>query len=365
MKKILCVLLVATMFGSLICNSKATEEKENLLTEAYVYVINPATEKWKTFTTLDEKIEAIQIPVEIVNNMSTTALVESVLNYPLLLNMTYFNSYESGYNSVRSYFYGLRHLETRVDAANILIKKFESLEKITEDSFTFENFEKYTAIECILSQPVFYNSLSEEEKEYFEQLIIEKYNLIEIYSQNSDDFDGKEPVAIPYFYKIRQEYSGIQSLNVSSTVTTPNGSKVSVTIITDADFTTAQKNQAMKWENSTYPNATRLRNPTNRYNCHSYAWYSQSSTNNVWMDYPQAYMSDGSYSNATNWSARVNARIFYPGATIYDSHSGIVTKASSTWSTSIVTSKWGEKSLMSHVATDCPYSYYGARFYYR
>jgi len=60
MKKILCVLLVATMFGSLICNSKATEGKENLLTEAYVYVINPATEKWKTLTTLDEKQELMQ-----------------------------------------------------------------------------------------------------------------------------------------------------------------------------------------------------------------------------------------------------------------------------------------------------------------
>ncbi|NCE63148.1 hypothetical protein D1159_00785 [Pseudoflavonifractor sp. 524-17] len=40
----------------------------------------------------------------------------------------------------------------------------------------------------------------------------------------------------------------------------------------------------------------RLSRATPSYNCHSYAWYSQSISNNYWINDPKPYMNDGSYS---------------------------------------------------------------------
>lgn len=37
--------------------------------------------------------------------------------------------------------------------------------------------------------------------------------------------------------------------------------------------------------------ATRRATPTVKYNCHSYAWYSQSTANKHWMNSPSKYMS--------------------------------------------------------------------------
>ena len=36
-----------------------------------------------------------------------------------------------------------------------------------------------------------------------------------------------------------------------------------------------------------YPLAVRETNASRRYNCHSYAWYSQSTANTVWLNSPQ------------------------------------------------------------------------------
>lgn len=41
-----------------------------------------------------------------------------------------------------------------------------------------------------------------------------------------------------------------------------------------------------------FPNATVLRNATNVYNCHSWAWYKQSLPNIVWLKYCDTYHLD-------------------------------------------------------------------------
>ena len=102
-----------------------------------------------------------------------------------------------------------------------------------------------------------------------------------------------------------------------------------------------------------YPNATHLRNKNPKYNCHSYAWYSTSSSNPYWMDgsYAAIYMSDGSYYQVT--SPASGDRIWYGSG----DHSGIM------YSSTKVTSKWGMLGLYRHTKADCPYS--GAKTYWR
>ena len=51
--------------------------------DAYIYPINGGTPRWQAFTTHDEMLKACQIPEGILSTMSTSGLVETVLNYPI------------------------------------------------------------------------------------------------------------------------------------------------------------------------------------------------------------------------------------------------------------------------------------------
>ena len=134
--------------------------------EAYQYSVLPGTDEWKKFGSLEEKINACHIPQEILDEMDTKSLVESVINYPLLGNMHFFSTCGGGYNSVRSYFDGLVALESRNDASDYLYDYLMDIKNVKDvDMITFWSLEIMTA------QPVFYNSLSFFQKAKLEQHI--------------------------------------------------------------------------------------------------------------------------------------------------------------------------------------------------
>ena len=99
-----------------------------------------------------------------------------------------------------------------------------------------------------------------------------------------------------------------------------------------------------------YPNATHLREEYPSYNCHSYAWYSTSSTNQHWMISPSAYMSDGSYKSV---NASIGCKAYYGKA----NHSAIVVSVGQVSGPNVgVRSKWGAYGLYAHKILDCPYA---------
>ena len=104
----------------------------------------------------------------------------------------------------------------------------------------------------------------------------------------------------------------------------------------------------------TYQTAHKLREPTYNYNCHSYAWYSQDENNNIWIDFPNAFLEDGTYPQ-TVWA--VGDRIVYYNVFGVPTHSGIITNITgNTISQITVTSKWGPYGLYEHQGDDCSYT---------
>ena len=80
-------------------------------------------------------------------------------------------------------------------------------------------------------------------------------------------------------------------------------------------------------------------NATEKYNCHSYAWYRQSTANDLWIDLDEAmkYMTDGSYQVVGRYSAsagyptNASGKVFYQtmeGTSYVDDHSGYLYRAS-------------------------------------
>ncbi len=298
LKRLLLLTLSIMMIFSLPAFASDTKADESYtITEAYQYPIVPGMPEWSQFNSLDEMIEACKIPKDILRNMSTDALIETVINYPLAINMLAFDSPQDGFDSVDSYFDGLQELRNRPDA-------MQKMNLYTTKISTMKNFEQ---LDSVIASIIFENL----------------------------KFQNK-----------------IEGIGLASTIHynyTPKGSKIQLIYnFTWADHgvTAAAADKANDNMKKTYPNAASLREENPAYNCHSYAWYSTSTGNMYWLNnsYASMYMSDGSYSKTSSPSN--GSKVWYGSA----DHSAIYVNSSS------VISKWGALGLFQHSVSYCPYS---------
>lgn len=101
-----------------------------------------------------------------------------------------------------------------------------------------------------------------------------------------------------------------------------------------------------------YPNALRMRNATGMYNCHSYAWYNMSTTNDIWIPRPLAFKTDG---YTTNFPWEYGDLLVYSDGE-NDVHSAVVFMlGNGTVNSTTVISKWAQAGLYIHIVNDCPF----------
>lgn len=284
-----------------------TVNNEYSISNSYEYDVKPNTSEWKDLKSSKEKVEASQIPESDLYNMTTKALVETVLNYPLLVTMYAFDTEQEGFNAVYSTFNGLQELTKRTDA---IFELEQYRNKI--------DFSKTTDTKLIVQEL------------YFETLLK---------GISSNSVVSSDSVITPYY---SQSY-----------VTTPKGS--SVATFKDAtwadrgytaDYAAALQQSIMQ----SFPYATLLSPMNPSYNCHSYTWYSTSTSNTHWMDSASKYMTDGSYTSGT---AKVGSKVDYGAG----NHSGIVTYVGGGGGPNVtVKSKWGFYGVFSHNIVDSPYT---------
>lgn len=272
-----------------------------LIEVPFSYSVLPGSEEWSAFNDVEEKRNAIKVDKEILDRMTTEALVETVIKYPLLVDIYAYNTIEEGISHLSDYFQGVDVLMTRSDAVDELEAYVDRKELMPGD------------VELI-----YINSLISYITPSLEEIIF------------GDDLNY-----------------------TNSSVTTPNGSTVPTLYnMTWADHGTTQTNaEAINniylsaYSSATYGGAV---NPA--FNCHSFAWYSQSTTNKHWMNSPSRYFTDMSYTMTSSYS--VGNRITYTTSADYD-HSGIIYSISG--STPYVKSKWGYYGIFIHKYNDCPY----------
>ncbi|WP_309479775.1 hypothetical protein [Brevibacillus agri] len=290
----------------------------------YEYPVKPGTTEWKALESKMERQKVSQIPEDVLEQLSTEELVETVLDYPFLIDMYAYDSFEQGFSAVSSNFNGLKELLKREDAASKLLEKY----KVTKESkgvkkASSDEMLDLKNLEIILEQSEIKEKLSPNEVEEVEELTEEP----------------KRAAAAIY-------------------VKTPKGTKVEVLQLGER-LSSAEIKALDREVERAYPRTTLLRSATTNYNCHSYAWYSTSSSNKYWMNDPGAYMIDGSYKKRS--SASGDSKIYYDVRG--NEHTGIVTTVYSgppapgkdQASMIKVKSKWGQLGLVEHMADDCPY----------
>jgi hypothetical protein len=113
--------------------TRNTDNKKSV----YIFPIHPGMKEWQQFNTVQEMYNATQIPEHILHDMGTDNLITTCLNYPLLINISAFNTLQEGMYSLVKNFNGLEELLNRKDAGDKLFSKYQQLdseEVIREDA---------------------------------------------------------------------------------------------------------------------------------------------------------------------------------------------------------------------------------------
>ena len=271
-------------------------EDVTLINEPHIFSTTPDDPEWDTFTTVAERRNACHVPLEELQAMTTEALVDTILNYPLLIDIYAYDDLETGIAAVSKYFGGIEELMRRNDAVEILSTNLEN--RTTNRSAR---------------------------------------NMIDIYLESL--LQAVNGYIEPYVYPYGEP----------GTVTTPNGSTVNVTV---GKAWTNESNDSyydalIQQEEylDTYSTAVAVSYPNPAFNCHSYAWYEMSEENNVWMPDPRLYMTDGSYSAC---SVSIGAKVYYSSSNNFPVHSGVIVNLPVGGNSAKVQSKWGKCGIFIH-----------------
>ena len=269
--------------------------------QAYDYPITSESPVWSTYTSLEERIRACRVSDNLLAQMQTPALLETILNYPLLVCMHAFGTIQEGMESVSSYFGGIEELCTRPDALAV-INSYYGMEIRKND---------------VELTKIYLDAL----KEY-------------ILTQNST-----------YTYAFAR----------SSTVTLLTEGGRRVTAYQDLTWSdhgtnlTTQERIASDYLDE-FPTASRVASPSPKYNCHSYAWWTQSTSNRYWIDNPHPFTVDGIYEEVSYRNAEIITYETSGGQFVHSAcYDGVV------GGTVYVTSKWDECCVFRHAIDDCPY----------
>lgn len=373
--------------------------------DAFVFPIQPGTPTWQAFESHDQMLAACQIPEDLLKTMSTVGLVDTVMRYPLLGDMAAYNSTQHGVDAVAAGFNGLSEMLMRPDAGAALMDVYRALDPTAlSPAWTSVQRGEYAAnlsqIEALLAQRSIVASLSSAErlqlldqafqKAQAKQKLAQTYGhsglersvwlivrVLEGMNLESVNEAIQANTALGAFLdeghfaaaeEVNQIYAAASEIlsrefepdravapeDYSSYVYTPKGTAVSV-ITRTYELTQDQINQMNAWVQQNYPCATRETNASRKYNCHSYGWYSTSTSNDRWMNSPgdDTYWNDRSYFFIKAGSGDTIPSIIPNSAKVSyasDDHSAI--KVSSTQ----LRSKWGQYPRMLHKPVCSPYS---------
>lgn len=310
-RKFLSVLLAFMFIANtlLVSVCAADNSTSTKIDTPYIYPVTPEKKEWKNLKTHEEKVAACQIPEDILNSLTTEALIETVKNYPLAVDMYAYNSVQEGYQVLKEQFNGIKELSSRIESSLLMKNRTMSLTENQETSF--DSF--------------FYNDLT--------QLMFQNETVPLITAGMA---------IIPYA--------------TSTTVKTPRGTSVpAIYGLTwnDQGTTQAKIDAADAQFLKTYTSASKVGANNPAYNCHSYAWYSQSSTNKYWINDPSSYIQDGSY--IRSYTNAVGYKVLYGAPGQQPEHSAIIQTLTEN-RIGKVRSKWGMCGLFDHWSSDCPYS---------
>ncbi|WP_276370556.1 hypothetical protein [Chryseolinea sp. H1M3-3] len=161
----------------------------------YEYPIPFQSDAWFELRSLEERVDACQIPQQVLDTITTEALLETLLNYPLLFEYTAFDVMQNGFERIKGEQKGFAEFYSRKDAFEIALDRYTKMsvrcdnfyppflnEIKTPASISFANFE------FVMFQDEFMNALDEKEVQMFFERILQKLELKYQYGEEYKEY---------------------------------------------------------------------------------------------------------------------------------------------------------------------------------
>lgn len=320
---------------------------------------------WTEIRDIEERFKACDVPDVRLRMMTTSALVQSVLHYPLNYLVFAYNDPQEAIRLVYENSALHRELASRPDAAEELIRAFSAsdmalnpnrISSINDNealSYVDGMFLEYflgSGLVSGLSSGTNRTALRDAVRRKLELRsadtltyspnslmplygIDSRENLRIVTSVNGGEFVGYQTV-YTYFNKpivgiVRTEFSSQEIANLNNSAQTQ------------------------------YPNAT-MRGPASaKYNCHSYAWHNSSTDNTLWInaEYEHEFQLSKYWTN--------DLYVSCPSSEAIKAHYSSADHSANILSSGKYLSKWGRGPLMEHDYDYCPYITANLQFYNR
>ncbi|MDD4427163.1 MAG: hypothetical protein PHG64_02060 [Paludibacter sp.] len=147
---------------------------------SYYYPVLPGMEKWKSFSSTQEMIDACQVPITILKKQTTQAVFQALWEYPFFFEITYrHNHYQQDFETVFSNTNAYKEFLTRKDAGQCLYSRLLLVNPI---------YVIYSrGLELFMSQPVFLQPLSIDSKKKIIDLSFKNDSLRQAANQYGED----------------------------------------------------------------------------------------------------------------------------------------------------------------------------------
>jgi hypothetical protein len=147
--------------------------------DSYNYPVYPGMPEWAEFKTVEEMIAACQVPEDILNEMSTQAVIQAIWEYPFMLEVLHRYKYQTDFNGVFSDNNAYKALVKRNDAGIALLGRLNSINPLMPKA---EGEPKF--LEILISQNIFLSQLNKTQKKTVIEITLENDEL----RQNNDEF---------------------------------------------------------------------------------------------------------------------------------------------------------------------------------
>ncbi len=364
-----------------------------------VYPIDVHDEAWRNMT-FAEQLEAVALPDELVDSLSTEDLADWVLAYPFLGDLCLYDSARAAMDYFSRTSYLFRSFFAREDVNEVLLKKYDDLQVdyemlVDRDTYGSNLFLKSGYWRELFLQSYFstvVGDLSKTEKvvlrDILEEKYIEKVGICEHFSTATLFFNnvlaecGEIPDELIFStnivpYEITKEGQSSDSILSysegfvnSGQVLAYNGgyyylgtyNKYGVGahcyMFYSIELTS---DEAKEYDDQTamfHPFWTKVSDATRKFNCHSYAWIQQSTSNVYWLPSPDVFASSSSFRCiGANGGADKGDRIIVTDSYGVSTHSLMVTSAGTDANSIYTISKCGSAGIYSALLADIFLSY--------
>lgn len=324
-------------------------------------------DRWIQHNSFREKMDALNLPEEILPLLSTEQLAKACAKHPMRIIFMAYDTPQKGAQVVINNFNGFSELSKRYNFQEALITEYISNFDVSTKLQTLDNkdekVKKYDCIQQYYLEAVF-------QTDFFKRDI----NQSEV-SRLRSFFESKS---------LNREYSSeyakasssgvLNSLNDRSYnsdlsyhfVQTPFGKNILVSQKAELSQDDI-KDIDRDWQ-AMFPKAKLIASSTTSYNCHFYAWHGISSKK-YWMDVMPSYNGQTYYNikNYTTEDGYTKLCSFGGVATVYGTDAYYNNDHSLLYypTTGKCISKWGPGPLMEHTFQDMPYDLYYKDFYYK